>query len=263
MIKKVVISVVILLAIGIGGFQWLRGQNEVPSGPGSNQVFIAGQQLLQGQLGGDAAKLALLVVGAHPQENRWAIRGLLRAESDTEYTKPFFGEIETICESWHSLTCWQLKSLTIDGRRQLAANPHLRTRVARQDQEPDIRPKFATATGSSPDPSVKSGGVRVDQSRSSMSGAAGTASSGNRSSATGAASAKPDGKSVIWRTVNDRVNARSGPGTEYKIYLQMPSRVGLRLLRREGDWGYFEYTGQNGQIGKVWISMGLVKADAG
>jgi|GEM_PF-1814894 len=263
MIKKVVISAIVLVAVAGAGFQWVHGQKDVPSGPARNQVFVAGQQLLEGQLGDEAAKLTLLVVGTHPEENLWAIRGSLRAETDAEYTKPFFGEIESVCKSWQSLSCWQLKSLTIDGRSQLVANSRLRTRVAGQGQEGDFNSTFSTATGSSPNPSEVNEGTYAGQPPASETDIAKLAGGGNGSSATGVATAEPDREAVVWRTVNDRVNARSGPGTDYKVYLQMPSRVALRLLRREGEWGYFEYTGQNGQIGKVWISIGLVKPETG
>jgi hypothetical protein len=61
-----------------------------------------------------------------------------------------------------------------------------------------------------------------------------------------------------WRTLNSGVRAYWGPNTE-RDFFEMPDSVPLKLLRKQPQWGLFEYVANNGKLGQVWISLNQVR----
>lgn len=76
------------------------------------------------------------------------------------------------------------------------------------------------------------------------------------SAASSKAGAKPASRQVrTWRTKSDRVRGYWGGPSISNRYYEIPSDVPLKLVRSDGKWGQYEYTGQNGKPGRVWIQL--------
>jgi hypothetical protein len=107
-----------------------------------------------------------------------------------------------------------------------------------------LQPTQTPPTVSSSQPRARSG----QQSRSVVQQAVVT-----RASAT-------TGRTVqSWRTLNSGVRAYWGPNRE-RDFFEMPDSVPLKLLRKQPQWGLFEYVANNGKLGQVWISLNQVRA---
>ena len=66
----------------------------------------------------------------------------------------------------------------------------------------------------------------------------------------------------IWHSINNEVPAYAEYGGGGS-HLMMPTLVGLRLIRQQGEWGVFEYEAQNNQRSQGWILMANVERRAG
>lgn len=76
-----------------------------------------------------------------------------------------------------------------------------------------------------------------------------------RAEATPVARAAPPGATLsdCWLRTGDIINLRAGPGLEYEIYAEIPYRVNLIALDRDGDWFKVVFAGATG-----WVNINYV-----
>lgn len=238
----------LMLAVGGGGYLYLTiapSRDDTPAYPSRNEFFRAASELLGKELNPKGYSIDILVTGHFTNEGTWSFRGSLKKNTRN---LPFFGALRTTCEDWEDLSCWRLSSLAINGKESPLTDAAESTEVARQDENPASQQE-AQETGSAASieiPPLKSNDV-ADQTQETIEGSRQATPPGGESD------------SPPWFTTTDRVNARSGPGTQYERLYPMPSTVPLRLIEERDGWGRFTFQNANDSVSTVWIWMNLVR----
>lgn len=245
--KKFHVILFLMLAIGGGGYVYVTipsSRDDTPPHPSKNEFFRAASELLRKELIPKGYSIDVLVAGHFKKEGTWSFRGSLKKNIGNI---PFYGALRTTCDDLEDLSCWRLNLLVINGKESPLTDTAESSEAARQDENPASKQE-AQETGSAASmetPSLKSNHA-ADQRQRTIEGSS--------------PASQPEGGSdpPLWFTATDRVNARSGPGTQYERLYLMPSTVPLRLIEIRDGWGRFSFQKENDSVGTVWIWMNLV-----
>ncbi|MDG4720107.1 MULTISPECIES: SH3 domain-containing protein [Thalassospira] len=266
--KKLIFFVVLLAAIGAGGWGYyqhrldIMKEQEGKFSPNPAEIYAGILEALQPTLQLHEYSLTMLVPGNRMGEFEWNFRGTLAKES---VTPPFYGRVTYTCGLTGGSYCWQLVELAVDGRQielitgaagnaepsgtqttqsDAAMPAEAETSTAREEQgqsASDVMAEAAPAVAEKTAVSVKEE-VAAEEVAAASNDAA----------------ALPVEDVKIWHTTSDTVNARMGPGTGYDIAFKMPSSTPLKLMEEQDGWGRFSYSGQDGKVYSVWVAMSLV-----
>ncbi|MDV7339296.1 hypothetical protein RYZ26_06805 [Terasakiella sp. A23] len=203
----------------------------------------------------DQLKISMLIPGNVVKENVWSFSGTFKGESAD---RPFFGQIRMTCQVVETHACWKLQELVIDGTPYTLA---IEDTVQTEELLPEEKENQILETTENQESGAKQEiKAEIEQTPNQED----TISKEIEQSVTKIklppkAPAVKSEEISIYRTVSDNVNARMGPGSDHGIAFKMPSSVSLKLLKKDGKWGEFEYKGANDQTGKIWIALSLVK----
>ena len=262
--RRLIVTVIFLLLIGsiAAGYYYYLGLTVTVEAPGPklSEIEAAGRHLVSKQISNQGYKIALSVPGSHPDADVFALRGTLFMPNKNSNNDgaPFFATLTAACQAWSELACWRLKSIFIAGVEQSVIESI--TAPPSSIKQTDDNSRRKSAPGAAPETNVKQASkLTIPTDKTDEKSKTGLTAPQQKSTAPINTAVNSDQRK--WQTIHNRVNARSGPGTNHTAYFKMPNSVALRLLKVDQNWGMFEYSAVNGKAHQVWISMSLVKLD--
>lgn len=230
--KKFIAFLIILLSAGGLYYFFIlpKAVVQVVDGPRSRDINSAARNHLNDYATNIDASISTLILGeqSQTQENAWNFRGAIKS---TTSTRTIFGSVQNICSDFEKLECWRLSSLSIDGET-VPLN-------SGESMEMEASSEEAVTT------------TNVGETQS--------ATPAQNDQETEAAQEDNSPPPEIWHTRTDKVNGRTGPGTEFPIAFKVPADVPLTFIKQQDNWGQFSYLAQGGGTGKIWVSMNLVE----
>ncbi|MCH7864615.1 MAG: hypothetical protein IIC56_05305 [Proteobacteria bacterium] len=263
--KKLFVIVLLVALVAGGGYAYRTlappSEEAVPV-PSRGQFKKAVTGLLAEELEQRGHGIDILVLGALSADGGRQFRGSLTADVNNV---PFFGSLIAVCGAWEDLRCWHLNRLVINGKDVPLPPPAADAGVGggpATTLESNSGTAVDTAIGGKVSLSIppKLSGDKPDereQGRRQGKGEAGKAAAPPQAPALPQAPAQ-ESQSRPWFTKSDQVNARGGPGTEYKKLYAMPSSVPMRLMEKRDGWGRFAFELNDDSEGNAWISLKLV-----
>ncbi|RCK34070.1 hypothetical protein TH9_06665 [Thalassospira xiamenensis] len=265
--KKLIFILILLAIAGAGGWGYyqhrleLEKQQEGRFSPSPADIYAGIIEAVKPTLDVHGYGLTMLVPGNRLGEFEWDFRGTLGKEN---VSPPFYGRVTYVCEDNPQSYCWRLDELLINGRTIERISGDAQGLNERETAEgAAVETVEQVAAGFSADDQVGASEISTDPQESET-----VSENANDTDVVAEVASVasentvplPDDEVKIWHSTSDTVNARIGPGTDYKIAFQMPSATPLKLLEEQDGWGQFSYTGPNGKIYSVWIAMTLVES---
>ncbi len=206
-----------------------------PSAPSRDAIEKAVRELLELELNSRKFQPDVFVASPLRDINVWSLRGNLKTTNSSGARQLFFARAKAVCGEWDDIACWKISALTVDGKPL----------------------EIKDTTG--PDGVAMNAGSLADSAPDEKSGEGLPSGSLENNTLKSPGKSGPKVGSGRWRTISDRVNARKGPGEDFETFFRMPKQVPLTLIKKDKDWGEFEYAGKDGTLGRVWIAMKVVE----
>jgi len=270
---KFSLSLIAILGVfGIAVFIFLQNEEATVTAslqtysPNRAEVHDATLDLLAAAPGVVQIGSAFLTIAPGQNGDLWSVRGTFNKENRNI---PLFASVRYHCANGkENERCWSLDKLIIDGIPSL-----IRTHKTDARKRPNVKGSAGSLAPQSADGNL----LRKTSKTQPLSGVNATitpksqekskfemAGSENKAKAN-SVQQTPSTTTVaspIWRTRSNNVNARSGPGLDYKIIFKMSTTTTLILIEQQEGWGLFEYPAANREQGQVWIHMNMVQKNS-